>query len=81
MEMRATRPTAFGGDDGDRGVGTEEEIFLFPLSLGQERIWFLNELAPESSLFNLNTLTIIKKDHHPHPNHSIICVPSFFEAY
>ena len=58
--MRATRPTAFGGDDGDRGVGTEEEIFLFPLSLGQERIWFLNELAPESSLFNLNTTIRIR---------------------
>jgi amino acid adenylation domain-containing protein len=51
--MGAPRPTAFRGDDGYGGA--EGEFFLFPLSLGQERIWFLNELAPGSSLFNLNT--------------------------
>jgi amino acid adenylation domain-containing protein len=57
VEKRAKRQTAFRyGDDG----AAEDEVFLFPLSLGQERICFLNELAPGSSLFNLNTTIRIR---------------------
>ena len=40
----------------DAGVeaGAEEEVFVFPLSFGQERLWFMDQVLPENPLFNLN---------------------------
>jgi len=35
-------------------AGAEEEVFVFPLSFGQERLWFMDQVLPENPLFNLN---------------------------
>ena len=32
-----------------------EEVFVFPLSFAQERLWFMDQLLPGNRLFNLNT--------------------------
>jgi hypothetical protein len=32
-----------------------EEVFVFPLSFAQERLWFTDQLLPGNRLFNLNT--------------------------
>jgi len=32
-----------------------EEVFVFPLSFAQERLWFMDQLWPDNGLFNLNT--------------------------
>ena len=32
-----------------------EEVFVFPLSFAQERLWFMDQLLPDNGLFNLNT--------------------------
>jgi amino acid adenylation domain-containing protein len=58
MEMQAKRPQAARVDD--EGRSADEEVFVFPLSLGQERIWFLSELAGTTSLFNLNTTVRVR---------------------
>ena len=57
--MRATRPEAFRIQEDDERRA-DDEAFLFPLSLGQERIWFLNELAGAAPVFNLNTTVRIR---------------------
>jgi amino acid adenylation domain-containing protein len=35
-------------------AGAAEEVFVFPLSFGQERLWFMDQVLPENPLFNLN---------------------------
>src|SRR5260370_32475491 len=32
-----------------------EQVYVFPLSLAQQRIWFLDQLAQDGPLFNLST--------------------------
>lgn len=31
-----------------------KEVFVFPTSFAQQRVWFLDQLAPGISLFNLS---------------------------
>jgi amino acid adenylation domain-containing protein len=38
----------------DQTLPCEEEVYLFPLSLGQERLWFMDHVMPGTALFNLN---------------------------
>lgn len=39
-----------------------QEVFIFPASLAQQRIWFLDQLAPGISLFNLSLAVRIDGD-------------------
>src|SRR5580765_4330640 len=57
--MRATRPEAFRIQEDDERRA-DDEAFVFPLSLGQERIWFLSELAGAAPVFNLNTTVRVR---------------------
>jgi amino acid adenylation domain-containing protein len=56
--MEAKRPEVFHVNEDE--TGAEDEAFVFPLSLGQERIWFLNELAGSAPVFNLNTTVRVR---------------------
>ncbi|MER3478767.1 MAG: hypothetical protein C4287_22795, partial [Leptolyngbya sp. ERB_1_2] len=31
----------------------EEDIFIFPASFAQQRLWFIDQLLPEASLYNV----------------------------
>jgi len=35
---------------------SEEEIFVFPASSAQQRLWFLDQLVPDASLYNVPTV-------------------------
>jgi amino acid adenylation domain-containing protein len=48
---------------------SSDEVYLFPLSFGQERLWFLDQFMPGTPLFNLNQAHRI----------SIPLVPSFLQ--
>jgi amino acid adenylation domain-containing protein len=37
------------------GGAAEKDVFVFPLSFAQERLWFMDQLLPDNSLFNLST--------------------------
>lgn len=32
---------------------SDEEVFVFPASFAQQRLWFLNQISPESSFYNV----------------------------
>jgi len=36
------------------------DVYVFPASFGQQRLWFLNELEPESSFYNIPLVARIK---------------------
>ncbi|MBE7122190.1 non-ribosomal peptide synthetase [Bacillus cereus] len=38
----------------------EDELFISPMSFGQKRLWFLNQLYPESSAYNLSMALSMK---------------------
>ena len=33
----------------------ETEVFVFPASFAQQRLWFLNQLAPGNPFYNVST--------------------------
>jgi amino acid adenylation domain-containing protein len=35
---------------------SEEEVFVFPASYAQQRLWFLDQLVPDASLYNVPTV-------------------------
>ncbi len=35
---------------------SEEEVFIFPASYAQQRLWFLDQLVPDASLYNVPTV-------------------------
>jgi len=37
-----------------------DDVYVFPASFGQQRLWFLNELEPDSSFYNIPLVARIK---------------------
>lgn len=38
----------------------DQDVYVFPASFGQQRLWFLNELEPDSSFYNIPLVARIK---------------------
>jgi amino acid adenylation domain-containing protein len=43
---------------------TEKEVYVFPTSLAQQRLWFLNQLEPDSAAYNIVFAVRISGDLH-----------------
>lgn len=43
------------GDEKEVNFDQEAEVFVFPASFAQQRLWFLNQLAPGNSFYNVGT--------------------------
>ena len=41
---------------------TAEEVYIFPCSFAQRRLWFLNELMPGNTVYNFPTAIRFKGD-------------------
>jgi hypothetical protein len=39
----------------------EPEVYVFPASFGQQRLWFLTQLEPSSAFYNISLLARIKR--------------------
>lgn len=52
--MRTHDPIPFTETADDTSAVVTEDVFVAPASYAQRRLWFLHELAPESTAYNMN---------------------------
>jgi len=47
-------------DTRDSANASEEEVFAFPTSFAQQRLWFIDQFEPENPFYNLPAAVLLK---------------------
>ncbi|HEY9694287.1 MAG TPA: amino acid adenylation domain-containing protein [Oculatellaceae cyanobacterium] len=55
-----TEDNSFTVVEEKQNLSEEVDVFLFPTSFAQQRLWFLNQLAPDNPFYNVSTALRLK---------------------
>ena len=55
-----TEDNSFTVAEEKQNLSEEVDLFLFPTSFAQQRLWFLNQLAPDNPFYNVSTALCLK---------------------